>query len=151
MGGGPRGTAETTAGALAQPVAAEAPAPRKHKLKDTWWRHVVGIVGIVVALFPVVFVLSSSFNRDNTLSGTTIVPTHVTLHNFGNLLHNNVKQVSGGTFDAPYVNWILNSMIVAGGTAPFPTKAGARPPAAPPPVRSHRRRARGAARLPLPL
>ena len=118
-------TAETTAGAIAQPAAAEAPAPRKHKLKDTWWRHVVGIIGIVVALFPVVFVVSSSFNRDNTLSGTTIVPTHVTLHNFGDLLHNNVKQVSGGTFDAPYVNWILNSMIVAGATALFTTMLGA--------------------------
>src|SRR5882672_12045887 len=37
--------------------------PRKRaRLKDTWWRHAVGIIGIVVSLFPIVYVISSAFN-----------------------------------------------------------------------------------------
>jgi len=94
-------------------------------MKDVWWRHLVGIVGIVVALFPVVYVVSSAFNRDNTLSGAQLIPTHVTLHNFGNLLHNNVQTSGGGKADAPYLNWILNTTVVAGGTAIVSTMLGA--------------------------
>jgi arabinogalactan oligomer/maltooligosaccharide transport system permease protein len=98
---------------------------RRPKLGDSWWRHAVAIVAVVVALFPVVYILSSAFNRDNTLQGASIVPTHVTLHNFGNLLHNNVTLKSGGKADAPYLSWILNSMIVAGATAFLTTLLGA--------------------------
>jgi arabinogalactan oligomer/maltooligosaccharide transport system permease protein len=94
--------------------------PRKRpKLRDTWWRHAAGIVGLVISLFPVVYIVSSAFNRDQTLGGATIVPTHVTLHNFGNLLHNNVTTSGGGKADAPYVNWYLSSLIVAAATAFF--------------------------------
>jgi arabinogalactan oligomer / maltooligosaccharide transport system permease protein len=95
------------------PVAAERRPRKRPKLKDTWWRHVVGIIGVVVSLFPVVYIVSSSFNRDQTLSGAQVIPLHVTLHNFGNLLHNNVTTSGGGKADAPYVNWYLSSMIVA--------------------------------------
>ena len=95
------------------------------KLKDTWWRHAVGIIGIVVSLFPVVYTVSSAFNRDNTLQGASLVPVHVTTHNFSNLLRNHVADTSGGFSDAPYLHWVLNSMIVAGCTALFTTILGA--------------------------
>jgi arabinogalactan oligomer / maltooligosaccharide transport system permease protein len=98
---------------------------RRPKLGDTWWRHAVGIIGIVVSLFPVVYTLSSAFNRDNTLQGASLVPTHVTLHNFGNLLHNNVQGTSSAKLDAPYLSWILNSMVIAGATALLTTLLGA--------------------------
>ena len=95
------------------------------RLKDTWWRHAVGIIAIVVSLFPVAYTISSAFNRDNSLQGASLIPTHVTLHNFGNLLHNNVTLASGGKADAPYLTWILNSMVIAGATALFATLLGA--------------------------
>jgi arabinogalactan oligomer / maltooligosaccharide transport system permease protein len=98
---------------------------RPPKLGDSWWRHVVGIIGVIVALFPVVYTLSSAFNRDNTLQGAGLVPTHVTLHNFGNLLHNNVTGTSSAKLDTPYISWILNSMLIAGATALFTTLLGA--------------------------
>jgi arabinogalactan oligomer / maltooligosaccharide transport system permease protein len=98
---------------------------RKTKFKDTWWRHLVGIVGIVVSLFPVVYVISSAFNRDNTLQGASLIPVHVTTNNFKNLLQNHVADQSGGFSDAPYLNWVLNSMIVAGFTAILTTMLGA--------------------------
>jgi arabinogalactan oligomer/maltooligosaccharide transport system permease protein len=92
---------------------------KKPKFKDTWWRHAAGIVGLLISLFPVVFIVSSAFNRDQSIGGAQIVPTHVTLHNFGNLLHNNVATSGGGKADAPYVSWYVNSLIVAAATAFF--------------------------------
>ena len=50
--------------AVARPVALEAPAPKRPKLAETWWRHIVGVVGLVVVLFPVWFIVSAAFNRD---------------------------------------------------------------------------------------
>jgi arabinogalactan oligomer/maltooligosaccharide transport system permease protein len=93
--------------------------PGPLSLRGNWWRHLVGLIAVVAALFPVVFVVSSAFNRDNTLSGAQVIPTHVTLHNFGNLLHNNVRTSGGGKADAPYINWYVNSLIVAAATAFF--------------------------------
>ena len=98
---------------------------RSVRFKDTWWRHLVGLSGIVVALFPVVYVVSSAFNRDNTLQGASLVPAHVTMNNFGNLLRNHVADTSGGFSDAPYLHWVINSMIVAGLTALLTTMLGA--------------------------
>jgi arabinogalactan oligomer / maltooligosaccharide transport system permease protein len=98
---------------------------RRQRLKDTWWRHVVGILGILISLFPVAYVVSAAFNRDNTLSGASLIPVHVTTDNFSNLLGNHVPGTSGGTVDTPYLHWVLNSMIVAGATALFTTILGA--------------------------
>jgi arabinogalactan oligomer / maltooligosaccharide transport system permease protein len=98
---------------------------RRNKLKETWWRHAVGIVAGIFALFPIAYVISSAFNRDNTLQGASLIPAHVTLHNFDNLLRNDVQGTSGGKLDAPYLHWIINSMIVAGATAIFTTLLGA--------------------------
>jgi len=98
---------------------------RKTNWRDLWWRHLVGIVGIVVSLFPVVYVISSAFNRDNTLQGASLIPVHVTTNNFRNLLQNHVADTSGGFSDAPYLHWVLNSMIVAGFTAILTTMLGA--------------------------
>ena len=109
------------------PIAkARALAPkRRRNLKDNWWRHAVGMIGIVVSLFPLVYVISSAFNRDNTLQGAELIPVHVTWHNFTDLLRNRVADTSGGVSDAPYVHWIINSMIVAGATALMTTMLGA--------------------------
>ena len=102
-----------------------AAAPRRPKLKDTWWRHAVGITATVISLFPVAYIVSSSFNRDNTVQDAQLIPAHVTLHNFGNLLHNNVTGTSGGKLDAPYPSWFLNSIIIALLTAVASTVLGA--------------------------
>jgi arabinogalactan oligomer/maltooligosaccharide transport system permease protein len=102
----------------AESAAAATKRPRKKlKLKDTWWRHVVGIIGVLVSLFPVVYIVSSAFNRDQNLSNASPIPLHPTLHNFGNLLHNNVSTSGGGKADAPFVNWYVNSVIIAAATA----------------------------------
>jgi arabinogalactan oligomer/maltooligosaccharide transport system permease protein len=98
---------------------------RRATLKDTWWRHVVGIAATIVSVFPVAYMISSAFNRDQSLGGAQLIPTHVTLHNFGNLLHNNVSTSGGGKADAPFISWYLNSVLVASVTAFFTVLLGA--------------------------
>lgn len=95
------------------------------KLKDTWWRHLIAIAAVVVALFPVVYIVSSSFNADNTLQNAQVIPTRTTLHNYGALLHNNVIANTGAKQDVPYVHWFINSMVIAALSALFTTLLGA--------------------------
>jgi len=110
-------TVDMTAGA-AVPKALEAPARKRPKLAETWWRHVVAVVACLVALFPVWFVASASFNRDQSVSGTSYLPTHFTLHNYGHLLHNTVTdQASGSRIDAPFLHWFGNTLMIATITA----------------------------------
>jgi arabinogalactan oligomer / maltooligosaccharide transport system permease protein len=98
---------------------------RRPPFRDTWWRHVVGIVAAIISLFPLAYIISSSFNRDQSVGGAQLVPLHVTLHNYGDLLHNNVSTSGGGKADAPFLNWYLNSVIVALATALFTVMLGA--------------------------
>ena len=104
-------TYEATA---ARPVALEKPVPRRPKLAETWWRHIVGILAVLVVLFPVWFIVSAAFNRDQSVSGTSFLPTHYTLNNFTQILHNTViDQSSGSHVDSSYVRWFVNSMLVS--------------------------------------
>jgi len=104
-------TYEATA---ARPVVLDAPAPKRPKLAETWWRHVVGVLAVIIVLFPVWFIVSASFNADQSVSGTTYLPTHFTLKNFTQILHNNVIDKSSGSHvDSSYLRWFLNSMFVA--------------------------------------
>jgi arabinogalactan oligomer / maltooligosaccharide transport system permease protein len=103
------------AAAGAKPVVREAPAPRRPKLADTWWRHLVGIIACLIALFPVWFIASAAFNADQSVSGTSYLPTHFTLKNFHQILTNSyVDPASKTKVYAPYLRWFLNSMLVAG-------------------------------------
>lgn len=87
--------------------------PTKHKTFGKWfrvvgWRHLVGIAALVFSLFPVLFIISSSLNAAGTLSGSGLIPTEFSLINYRDLLN--------GT-DAPYLDWLFNTMFVAGGAA----------------------------------
>jgi arabinogalactan oligomer/maltooligosaccharide transport system permease protein len=106
-------TVDATAGVVV-PATIEVPPRKRPKLAETWWRHAVGIVGCLFALFPVWFVASAAFNRDQSISGTSFLPTHATLRNFSQLLHNRVRDTSSGSLiDAPYLRWLANTLIVA--------------------------------------
>ena len=98
-----------------RPAAAlEAPAPKRPKLAETWWRHIVGILAVLAVLFPVWFIVSAAFNRDQSVSGTSFLPTHYTLNNFTQILHNTVvDQSSGSHVDSSYLRWFVNSMLVS--------------------------------------
>lgn len=92
-------------------VQAAPPVPKpKRRTFAAWlrvlgWRHVIAWVAIAVALFPVLWVVSAAFTDDPSISSGSVVPTDPTLANFETLFTNP---------DQPYVNWYLNTMIVAG-------------------------------------
>jgi arabinogalactan oligomer / maltooligosaccharide transport system permease protein len=103
---------------LSVPAAAERRGRRRRGLADTWWRHLIAIVASVIALFPVAYILSAAFNADNSLSGSSLIPRHVTLDNFRSLFGNQQNVTGHATFqNAHYLHWFANSMIVAVGTA----------------------------------
>jgi arabinogalactan oligomer/maltooligosaccharide transport system permease protein len=101
--------------AVATPVAADRKAPRKRpKLAETWWRHIVGIVACLVALFPIWFVASASFDCSQSISTTGFLPTCWTTSNYGRLLHNQVPSAGGsGTINEPFLRWFGNTLLVA--------------------------------------
>jgi arabinogalactan oligomer/maltooligosaccharide transport system permease protein len=68
----------------------------------TGWRHVIGVVMLFVALFPVWFVVIAAFSEDGTLSGQTLLPESFSLKQFRELVD---------TY--PYWNWFFNSLIVS--------------------------------------
>jgi arabinogalactan oligomer / maltooligosaccharide transport system permease protein len=103
---------------LTVPRSAERRRKKGPSFSDTWWRHLIAIVAAVISLFPVAYIISAAFNADSSLSGSSLIPHHVTLDNFRSLFGNQQHVTGHATFqNAHYVRWFVNSMIVAGGTA----------------------------------
>jgi arabinogalactan oligomer / maltooligosaccharide transport system permease protein len=85
-------------------------------LRGTWWRHLIAMVAIVVALFPIAYMTSAAFSADGTLTGAALIPRDVTLDNFRTILSGEVT-VGGDVNDIPYPRWYLNSIVIALATA----------------------------------
>ena len=81
-----------------------------------WWRHLVAIVALVFALFPIAYIVSAAFSVDGTLSGASLIPRDLTLDNFRTILSGTIK-VAGADNDIPYIRWYANTMIIATATA----------------------------------
>ncbi|HSL58850.1 MAG TPA: sugar ABC transporter permease [Acidimicrobiales bacterium] len=87
--------------------ATETPARRVVRWwRELGWRHVIGIAALVFALFPVVWIVSASFNPTGTLTSQRLIPDGANLDNYRQL-----------TDQFPFWNWFWNSMQVAGITA----------------------------------
>jgi arabinogalactan oligomer / maltooligosaccharide transport system permease protein len=75
---------------------------------DTGWRHLVALVVLVFALFPIVFVISASFNPVGTLTASNDLFSRFSLDNYRALFSTPVY---------PFPSWFLNTMFVAITTA----------------------------------
>lgn len=69
------------------------------------WRHVVSVVMIVICVFPLLYVLSASFNPAGTLTGSYELFRQLSLDNYVEL---------GST---PFLLWMRNSLLVSSLTA----------------------------------
>jgi len=76
--------------------------------RATGWRHIVGIVMVLFALFPIVFVISSSLNPEGTLTGSNALFSSFGLESYVRILTD--PQV-------PYPQWFGNTMIIAAASA----------------------------------
>ncbi|MBA3365063.1 MAG: ABC transporter permease subunit, partial [Actinobacteria bacterium] len=88
-----------------------------------WWRHVVGIIAVLWALLPVVYVVSAAFNSVPSLSSATLIPDSITLDNFREIL--STKRDDPDAPTANYVRWYANSIIIPGAAALFSVFLGA--------------------------
>jgi arabinogalactan oligomer / maltooligosaccharide transport system permease protein len=109
---------------LAVPRPAARRTRRPPAFRGTWWRHVIGVIAVVFALFPVAYIVSAAFNADQSLSGASLIPRDVTLENFRVILSGEVT-TTGGTSEVPYLRWYANTLLVAGGTAVLTVLLGA--------------------------
>lgn len=67
-------------------------------------RVLLAIVMLIFALFPVLWIISASFNPTGSLVGQPLIPPNPTLANYERLFNNPVN---------PYPRWYVNSLFVA--------------------------------------
>ena len=74
-----------------------------HWFRDTGWRHLIGVVMLVFAAFPLAYVLSASLNPTGTLVGSNALFRTIDFSNFVELFQ--LPQ-------QPYAAWFLNTMVI---------------------------------------
>jgi len=74
------------------------------------WRHGVGVAAVTFALFPLIWMISASFDTIGSLSAQKLIPDNPGLDNFRELL---------GNPDQPYLKWLRNSIIISSANAIF--------------------------------
>ncbi|MEV0154842.1 sugar ABC transporter permease [Micromonospora sp. NPDC050686] len=102
-------TGATVTGDASGPAAVNRnPGRRKNRwFAQVGWRHLVGLLGVLFSLFPLVFVVSAALNPLGTLSSTALVPT-------GGVSFGNFSELFART---GFAHWFLNSLLIAGGAS----------------------------------
>lgn len=72
--------------------------------RDNGWRHVVAIVACAFAIFPLLYVLSASLNPRGTLTGSNQLFSAIGIDSYVRILTD--PQI-------PYVQWFLNTLLIA--------------------------------------
>ncbi|MDP1719895.1 MAG: sugar ABC transporter permease [Candidatus Nanopelagicaceae bacterium] len=80
------------------------------------WRHLIGIIAVVFALFPLVWMASAAFDPLGLVGAQKLIPAHPGLGNFRRLF---------GDADHPYGIWFRNSLLIAGVNAFLQVAIGA--------------------------
>jgi arabinogalactan oligomer/maltooligosaccharide transport system permease protein len=84
--------------------------------KATGWRHVVGVVVVLFAVFPLLFVLSASLDPNGTLTGSNALFSEIGFDSYARILTDPVF---------PYPTWYANTIIIGLFTAFFTVFLGA--------------------------
>jgi arabinogalactan oligomer/maltooligosaccharide transport system permease protein len=69
--------------------------------RQVGWRHIIGVIALAFAFFPILFVVSAAFNPLGTLSSATLIPKGASLDNFRNLFS-----------DTEFAWWFWNTMLI---------------------------------------
>ncbi len=69
------------------------------------WRHVVAMVAVLFALFPIVWIVSASVNPIDTLSGAQLIPDGATADNY--------REIVDNPAGSPFMTWLWNSYKIA--------------------------------------
>jgi len=77
---------------------------RRQQRVQLFLRLVIGILAMIYALFPVVWIVSASFDPANSLVSQRLIPRNASLVNYQRLLNNPLY---------PFLRWMLNSIKVS--------------------------------------
>ncbi|MBA2338004.1 MAG: sugar ABC transporter permease [Acidimicrobiia bacterium] len=69
------------------------------------WRHVVLLVAVLFALYPLAWMVSASINPIDTLSGARLIPAGASLDNYGQILDNPPA--------SPFMSWLATSWKIS--------------------------------------
>ncbi len=72
--------------------------------KEYGWRHLVGLLFVLFAMYPILFVLTNSFADFPNLSNSKLIPDSLTLKHYDRLSENPL---------VPYYRWLFNTYKVA--------------------------------------
>lgn len=70
------------------------------------WRHIVGVLAVAFAVFPIMFVISASLNESGSIAAAGLLPTEGITH------EHYAVMLSGER--ANFLRWYLNTIIVCG-------------------------------------
>lgn len=74
--------------------------------RDTGWRHVIGIIVLFIALFPIWVIVTAAFAKTGGINNQDLTPglDDLSLDNFRELFGND---------QAPFVRWVANTLTVS--------------------------------------
>lgn len=71
--------------------------------REVGWRHAVGLVAVVFAVFPILYIVSAALNPIGSITSTSLIPTQVSLVNFESILTDPNR---------PFLRWFANTLIL---------------------------------------
>ncbi|MBD7997276.1 sugar ABC transporter permease [Oerskovia gallyi] len=100
----PVGSAGSSSGGASGPEGRTRMKPGRW-FSELGWRHLVGVVAVVFAAFPLVYVLSASLSENGTLTGSNSLFADVSSVNYAEL------------GDSLFWTWMLNTLVIAVATS----------------------------------
>ena len=94
-------TSPTVQGTRTRVVVTSNRMSRRRWIAEIGWRHVVGVIAVVYAAFPLVYVISASLSENGTLTGSNRLFGAVSTVNFSDL---------GDTY---FWTWMGNTLVIA--------------------------------------
>lgn len=76
---------------------------------DSAWAHVIMIITVIICIFPLFVLISTSFKPASDVFSTQLIPSHPTLSNYQYILTNS----SSGGAAADFLIWLKNSITIA--------------------------------------
>ncbi|MBI9114333.1 sugar ABC transporter permease [Sanguibacter suaedae] len=95
----------TTAEAQSAPSSTRVRAARRRWWREVGWRYVVGVLAIVYAGFPILYIVSASVSDGGTLTGSTALFSTFTMDNY----------VALG--ETRFWTWVVNTLVIGSITA----------------------------------
>lgn len=87
--------------------------PKRRRTFGRWfvqagWKHLIGLIVVVYAVFPLAYVLSGSLNPGGTLTGSNVLFQNIGIQNYIDLFSDPYR---------PYAQWFMNTMFISSVTA----------------------------------